>query len=67
MIRTAFMAALALIALATTASARQRPAERHPNCDRSSPCGRSADFLAGVRSIDVNMTRDKARRHRPAL
>lgn len=69
MIRTAVLVALALGALALPADAKPRLAtERlHPLCNVTMPCDLGAGFLAGIRSIDVTLTRNKARRHRPSV
>lgn len=57
MIRTILVAVALLCALAPTAEARRAPAT-HPDCNRLWPCDFGSNFLAGMDTITVRMTRE---------
>ena len=66
MLRSLIAASIALVAMTSLAEARDHSRHRygglHPECNVTMPCAISPKFLAGVRSINIGLRREKPRR-----
>lgn len=66
MLRSLIAASIALVAMTSLAEARDHNRHRygglHPECNVTMPCAISQNFLAGVRSINIELRCKKPRR-----
>lgn len=67
MLRSLIAASIALVAMASLADAKPHKRDRglHPECNVTMPCAVSPNFLEGIRSIHIELKRERPGRGAP--